>query len=311
VCDVDGNNRRQLPGPPASDKEVGRLAARQHGVTTRAQLTGLGLDASAIDYRVKVGRLIVLHRGVYAVGHRPPSMLARAMAAVLACGPAAALSHLAAGALWEMGPRWSPPMDVTAPVDRRPQGIRVHRSAALTDRDVTTHFGIPVTTPARTVLDLADLLDDRSLARAVNEARLKGWLPLDDLAELLARSPGRATARLRPFVEHADAPTRSAFEDAFLAFVERYGLPRPEVNQRVAGHEVDMVWREQRLVVELDSRTHHDGDRPFERDRDRDADLLAAGFPVVRVTWRRLTGEPEREARRLDALLAGLGPTGG
>jgi very-short-patch-repair endonuclease len=232
-------------------------------------------------------------------------MHARAMAAVLACGEAAALSHRAAGALWGMGPRWPRAMDVTVVGHRRRPGIRVHRSPTLADRDVTTHFGIPVTAPARTVLDLADLLDDPSLARAVNEARLAGWLRLHDLAELLARSPGRATRRLWPFVGHADGPTRSVFEDAFLAFVERHGLPRPEVNQVVAGHEVDMLWREQRLIVELDSRAHHDGDQPFETDRDRDADLLAVGFPVVRVTWRRLTREPGREAERLAALLSG------
>jgi very-short-patch-repair endonuclease len=270
---------------------------------TRAQLLELGVGAPAIDYRVKVGRLIGVQRGVYAVGHRPPSMLARAMAAVLACGCGAALSHASAGVLWEMVPRWSAPIEVTAPGDRRPRGIRVHRSPGLPDRDVTTHFGIPVTSPARTVLDLAARLDDQALARAVNEARLRGWLRLEDLAELLVRSPGRATLRLWPFVEHADGPTRSVFEDAFLAFVDRHGLPRPEVNQQIAGYEVDMLWREQRLIVELDSRTHHDGDEPFERDRDRDADLLAAGFPVVRVTWWRLTREPEREAARLDALL--------
>jgi hypothetical protein len=142
----------------------------------------------------------------------------------------------------------------------------------------------------------------------VNEGRLKGWLRLDDLAATLDRSAGRATVRVRPFVQHADGPTRSTFENAFLAFTERYGLPRPEVNQRVAGYEVDMLWRDQRLIVELDSRTYHDGDWSFERDRDRDADLVAAGFRVVRVTWHRLTNEPEREARRLAALMAGRQP---
>jgi very-short-patch-repair endonuclease/predicted transcriptional regulator of viral defense system len=298
------NNRRQLARPRVSDEEIGRLAARQHGIVTRKQLLELGLDANGIEYRLRIGRLIRLHRGVYAVGHRPPSMPARAMAAVLACGRGAALSHRAAGALWEMEPRWPATMEVTVPGNRLPRGIRVHRTATLTPQDITTHFGIPVTSPARTALDLADLLDDKSLARAVNEARLNGWLRLEDLAALLDRSAGRATTRLRPFVEHADGPTRSTFEDAFLAFVERHGLPRPEVNQQVAGHEVDMLWREQRLVVELDSRAHHDGDRPFERDRERDADLLAAGFPVMRVTWRRLTHEPEREADRLAVLLA-------
>jgi very-short-patch-repair endonuclease len=114
--------------------------------------------------------------------------------------------------------------------------------------------------------------------------------------------PARATKRLRPFVEHATGPTRSAFEDAFLAFAERFGLPRPHTNQVVAGHEVDIFWPDQRLIVELDGREYHDDEDAFEDDRDKDADLVAAGFRVVRVTWNRLTQEPEREAARLRRL---------
>jgi very-short-patch-repair endonuclease len=279
------------------------LAGRQHGIVTRRQLLDLGLDDDDIGYRTEVGRLIRLHRGVYAVGHRPPSMQSRAMAAVLACGEGAVLSHVSAAALWNVGPRWTVPMDVTVPGDRRPKGIRVHRAPGLAAPDVTVHFGIPVTSPARTALDLAGRLDDKALTRAVNQARLNGHLRLPDLKELLARSPGRPTRSLERLVEHATGPTRSELEDEFLRFVERYGFPRPEVNQVVAGHEVDMLWREQRLIVELDSRAHHDGDEPFETDRDRDADLLVAGFSVVRITWRRLTTSPDREASRLRALL--------
>ena len=185
--------------------------------------------------------------------------------------------------------------------------MRVHCTRTLTSRDVTIHFGIPVTTVARTLLDLAGVLDDKALARAVNEAQLKCHLRLDELAALLARSPGRATGRLRTFVDRDDAPTRSAFEDAFLAFVDRFGLPRPEVNQDVAGYEVDALWPEHKLIVELDSRAYHDSGQPFERDRDKDADLLAAGYPVVRVTWRRLAHAPALEARRLSVLLAARG----
>ncbi len=271
---------------------------------TRCQLLELGLGVDAIDYRLRVGRLLRMHRGVYAVGHRPPSPLARAMAAVLACGPEGVLSYRSAAALWEIDPRWRTPIEVTAPTERRHRGVRVHHSRTLLREDVTIQFGIPVTTPARTLLDLAGVLDDKALARAVNEAQLRRRLRLDDLATILARSPGRATARLRVFVDRDQAPTRSAFEDAFLAFVDRYGLPRPEVNQDVAGYEVDILWREQKVIVELDSRGYHDSDQPFERDRDKDADLLAAGYPVIRITWRRLVDTPAREARRLTTLLA-------
>jgi Protein of unknown function (DUF559) len=178
----------------------------------------------------------------------------------------------------------------------------VHRSRTLTPDDITTHFGVPVTTPARTLLDLAEVLDTRSLTRAVNEARLARRVTLPDLAELTARSPGRATKRLRPFVETATGPTRSHFEDAFLEFVDRYGIPRPEVNQIVAGYEVDMLWRDQKLVVELDGHDSHQ--HRFEADRERDAALLNAGFPVLRVTWKRMTQEAAREAARLTGTLA-------
>ncbi|MCW3067102.1 MAG: hypothetical protein JWN32_4274 [Solirubrobacterales bacterium] len=198
----------------------------------------------------------------------------------------------------------SAPVEVSAAGRHRHDGVRAHRTRTLAHRDVTRHYGIPVTTPARTLLDLADVLDDAALARAVNDARLEAQLKLDHLAAQLTRSPGRrATRRLRPFVENADAPTRSTFEDAFLAFTERYGIPRPEVNQQVDGYEVDMLWREQHLVVELDSRTYHDTPGAFEDDRRRDADLLAAGFPVMRLTWRRFLSRPAGEAARLQALL--------
>jgi len=226
------------------------------------------------------------------------------MAAVLACGPAAVLGHRSAAALWGIDSRWRTPIEVSAPTERRHQGVRVHCTRTLTRHDVTVHYGIPVTAVARTLLDLAAVLDDKALARAVNDAQLKCRLRLDDLAQLIARSPGRSTSRLRTFVDRHDAPTRSVFEDAFLSFVDRYGLPRPRVNEDVAGYEVDVLWPEHKLVVELDSRAYHDSEQPFERDRNKDADLLTAGYSVLRVTWRRLKDAPTLEARRLAVLLA-------
>jgi hypothetical protein len=267
----------------------------------RDQLLAAGLGAKAIAYRLRIGRLHLRHRAVYAVGHVPPSPHARAMAAVLACGPGAVLSHRSAGALWDLGVRWTDAIDITAPTRQRHRGIRAHRSRTLTRADVTRHYGIPVTTLARTLLDLADALTDKALTRAVNEARLAHRGVTDEIAALIARSPGRATARLKTILEYG--PTRSPLEDDFLKFVRRYGLPPPEVNQIVAGHEVDFLWRDQRLIVELDGRAHHE--HRFEHDRDRDADLLHAGFPVLRVTPKRLRHQPEREAARLHATLAG------
>lgn len=285
------------------DIEIARRAEPQHGLITLRQLTDLGLDKHAVGYRVRVGRLHRVHRGVYAVGHVPPSPLARAMAAVLACGPGAVLSHRWATALWGIDPRWRDPVEVTAASRHRHRGLRVHRSCTLSRDDGTTNFGIPVTTPARTLLDLADVLGDKALARAVNDAQIRRLLTLDELAAVLARSPGRATTRLEAFVQRGEPPTRSALEDEFLALVERHGLPRPEINQRVAGHEVDMFWRRQRLIAELDGRAFHDTQLAHERDRDRDADFGAAGHRVVRITWRRLRDAPDREARRLKAAL--------
>jgi very-short-patch-repair endonuclease len=303
VWSENPDSHGKVTRPLGADAEIARLARVQHGIVRREQVLAAGLNRGALEYRVQVGRLIPVHRGVFAVGHLPTSPHARAMAAVMACGPGAVLSHRSAAALWDIEPRWRDPIEVTARGRRRHPGIRVHR-AALDERDVTDHHGIPVTSAARTLLDLADVLDDAALTRAVNDARLNRRLALDTLAELLERSPGRATTRLRAFVRRPTAPTRSAFEDAFLAMLDRYGIPRPEVNQVVAGHEVDGFWREQGLVVELDSHEYHDDDESFETDRDRDADLLAAGLRVVRVTWMRLTLTPAREAGRLNRLLA-------
>jgi very-short-patch-repair endonuclease len=307
VCRETRNNHRQLDTPPGSlprvDATVARRAALQYGVLTRAQLLAAGLDEATIEYRLRTGRLHRVHRGVYAVGYVSSSPLTRAMAAVLACGCDAVLSHRSAAALWDIDPSWRGAVEVTSPSGRQHRGVVVHRSRTLTSLDVTKHAGIPVTTVARTLIDLADVLDDPALARAVNEAQVRG-LRLEKLGMLLARSPGRrAAARLRDVVGRAETPTRSVLEDRFVEFVERYELPRPEINQRIAGYEVDMLWRSQRLVAELDGRRFHESPGSFERDREKDACLLACGYRVVRVTWRRLANQPAREAQRLRKLL--------
>jgi len=287
-----------------ADREIARRAAGQHGVLAYAQLVELGLDANAIAHRARVGRLHRLHRGVYAIGHAAPSFHTQAMAAVLACGPGAALSHRSAAALWGIDPSWRAPVEVSAPGGRRRTGVRSHRSRTLRPTDITVRQGITVTAPARTLIDLADVLDDPRLARAVNEAQVLRLVTREQLAVALDATTGRrAVGRLQAFVERVDAPTRSVFEDAFLVFVERHGLPRPEVNQKVAGHRVDLLWRRHCLVAELDGCAFHDHDQPFEDDRERDADLLAAGYPVVRITWKRMTRQSVREAARLRAML--------
>jgi hypothetical protein len=286
------------------DGAIAVLATRQHGHVTRAQLLELGLSVHGIGYRVEISRLIPVYAGVYAVGHLPTAPVARAGGAVLACGPGAALSHGSAATLWGFRKRWQSPFEVTVRSDRRRRGIRIHRSRVLARSDVRLHLGVRVTSPARTALDIAPSLGDRALARVVNEARLAGYLRPDDLGELLGRCPThRGAKRLRPFVESPGGPTRSEFEDAFVIFAQCFGFPRPEINVRVAGYEVDALFRSERLIVELDGFEYHRDRRSFERDRDRDVATLVAGFETVRVTWERLTLKADREATRLHAIL--------
>ena len=298
VWSVEADSQRQVTTP---DVALADLAARQHGVVALAQLLELGFGAGAIAYRLKVGRLHLLHRGIYAVGHRPPSPLATAIAAVLACGPDAALSHRSAAALWRIVPRWHSPTEVTTPTKRGHAGIHVHRSAAA---EATTHYGIRVTTPLRTLVDLADVLTPKQLTRAVNEAQVQRLIIPAELTTLLTRYPGRRTARLTP----ERGATRSYLEEDFVRFLKRHRLPLPEFNQTIAGHEVDAVYREHKLVIELDSRQFHTTTRAFEQDRDRDADLLNAGFPTIRITDNRLKNHQANEAQRLRAILRSRSP---
>lgn len=282
--------------------EIAALARRQHGYVTRQQLFALGETRHAVDHEIARGRLLPVYAGVYAVGHLPTLPQDRAFGAVLACGPGAVLSHDTAAAAWEIYRRWTPPFHVAVGSDRRRPGIRVHR-IQLQRRDITRQLGLPVTSPARTLLDIAPDLNARALARAVNDSRRK-YLHLADLAELLERCPRHPGAgRLREFVRAPKGPTRSEFEDAFFAFTERYGLPRPQLNVIVGGYEVDAFFAAERVVVELDGWDFHSSRQSFSEDRERDATLLALGIVTVRITWERLTQEPDREAARLLAIL--------
>jgi hypothetical protein len=290
----------------AVDRLIARLAGRYFGLVTHAQLVALGLGRGAIEHRVRTGRLIVVHPGVYAVGHRRTDPLAVAAAAVLAGGPGALLSHSSAAALWGMMPRWQAPLEIIVPADRRPAGIRAHRSRTVARRDIRRQLGIRVTRPARTLLDVTPRLNAIGLARAVNVSRHNRHLRLSDLAELLDRLPHHPGAsRLRSFLDAPAGPTRSEFEDRFVEFARRFGLPAPEINVYVAGYLVDVLFAAERVIVELDGYEYHGDRSAFERDRERDAAALAAGHATVRVTWDRLAGAAEREAARLDGILRG------
>ncbi len=289
----------------AVDAAILALSRRQHRNVTRAQLLALGLGPAAIAYRCRTGRLHRVHLGVYAVGAPPATPLEWAAAAVLACGPGAALSHQSALTLWGFQKRWRMPLHVSVTGDRRRPEIIIHQSPLLTRSDIRRQLGIPVTSPARTLLDCAPDLPDRRLARIVADARRAGKLHRAALTDVVLRFPKHpGCACLGPTLERMDdAPTRSAFEDAFLVFCERFGLPRPQVNTRVCGYEVDALFAAERLIVELDGWDFHQDRDAFERDRRRDRDTLAGGFATIRITWERMTTSSDDEAERLRAIL--------
>jgi len=241
-----------------------------------------------------------VHQGVYAVGRPTLTLHGRFSAAVLSCGPGAALSHVAAGVLLGVLKERGPRIDVTVPGSggRRQRGaVIIHRSA-LPQGDVTTKHGIPVTTPARTFVDLADLLPRRRLERGLDEA---AYLRLD-LSDLKPR-PGRRGSGVLTSVLQSHAPgttrTRSDLEERMLTLCESFRLPTPEVNTSIEGYEVDFVWGEQKLIVETDGWRAHGTRTAFERDRRRDADLLAAGWRVLRISYERLEREPAWVAERI------------
>lgn len=286
------------------DSLIAALAGRQRGYITRAQLLAAGLSSGEITYRIKLGRLIPVYAGVYAVGHLPTLPQDRAVGALLACGKGAVLSHGSAAALWGVFRRWDVPFEVTARTARRRSGIRVHR-ATLTRADIRTHIGIRVTSPARTLLDIAPRVSEKTLTRAVNELRFARHLRIADLADLLERRPRAPGARrLISFVETADNATRSKFERDFLAFTERFGLPRPQVNVQVAGREADAYFARERVIVELDGYEFHSSKDRFRSDRDNDTEALTLDIVTVRVTGDRLEQSPAREAERLHRILA-------
>ena len=291
---------------PRGDALVAEIAARQHGVVTTAQLAAAGLGRRAVAHRVKHRRLTPLHRGVYLVGPNHTS-LTSPMAAVLACGPTAVLSHHAAAALHGIAPERTGAIDVTVPSGRpesRP-GVRVHRTRHLASADVTEERGIRVTTVARTLVDLAGELPARELRRAVEEAQIQRKLDHLSLGEAVDQARGRrGVAALRAAVQTAEPKlTRSEAERRLLRLVEAAYLPRPATNVRLGRYEVDALWHGERLVVEVDGFAFHSTRAAFERDRRRDAELQAAGYRVMRVTWRQLADEPEAVVARLAAAL--------
>jgi very-short-patch-repair endonuclease len=274
----------------ARDAQVATTARRQHGAVSTGQLHQAGLSDAAVMRRVRSGRLHKLHRGVYAVGHIAPSNQRRWMAAALALGDGAVLSHRSAAALWELLPSTDGPVDISLPSRngrRRRKGIRIHRPERLPRKETTRRHGIPVTSPARTLADLRSVASDRELRRAVRQADFLG-LPIG------------------PDVE-VDG-TRSELERRFLWLCRRHRLLKPAVNTRIADVTVDFCWMEQKLVVETDGYRSHRGKAAFENDRDRDLKLRAQGFEVVRLSYRQIFDKPSEVIAVLKPLLGRRAP---
>lgn len=291
----------------AVDRRIADLARLQHGVVSRAQLLELGITEAEIKWRIRVGRLHPVHRGVYLVGHAKPLPLAPEIAAVLACGPRSVVSHRSATTLFRILPSVRGPIEVTVVgADRRRRGITVHQTPTLARRDVRTLDRIPLTSPARTLLDVSPLLPFATLERAVAEAMARRIVRQQHLEDQLARNPGRAgTPSLLALVDGATPSlTRSEAERKLLALLRAAELPAPETNQRLFDYEPDFLWRDERVVVEVDGFRFHSTRRAFEADRRRDADLAARGYTVLRITWRQMADHPHAVVARNAAALA-------
>jgi very-short-patch-repair endonuclease len=292
------------------DAAIARLALRQHGVIGRSQLIDLGASRGAIRHRLNAGRLHRVHPTVYVVGIPQLTRHGRYLAAVLACGDGAVLSHGSAAALWGLLEEGRGLTEVTIPRlgPRSIEGIRVRRSRRLDAEEIGTCDGIPVTTPARTLVDEAGIVSARRLRRAVEQSLVLKVFDLRAVNRALERARGvRGTGTLRRLVHEVawEPPfTRSELERRFLELVRRAHLPLPVVNGLVLTYEVDFHWPQARLVVEADSRAFHGHALAFHHDRQRDLELESAGWHVLRITWRQVLDEPERVVRLLRSRLA-------
>lgn len=291
-----------------SELRMAERAACQHGVVARWQLLELGLTRRAIDLRLACGRLHVIHRGVYAVGHQVLTIQGRWMAAVLSYGPSAVLSHTDAATHWNLRQIGAGAIHVTVPGRGRRgrAGIRVHSVRRLHPDEALVEDGIPMTSVARTLFDSAEILAPRQLERLFEEAERQRLFDLRALDAVCARNPGRHARRaISALLKALQEPpaTRSELERLFLDFCRAYGLPEPVFNTVVCGYEVDAWWPGTKIVVELDSFAFHSSRSAFESDRARDMDLKLQGIEVLRVTDRRIKSDGPRLAQQLRHLL--------
>jgi hypothetical protein len=295
----------------AGDRAIAALAARQHGVVARRQLLDAGLTRLMVQRRLESGRLQPLHRGVYAVGHRRLRREGFWLAAVLAAGPGALLSHREAAALHGLRPAERTTVDVAVAARRQVRGVQVHRVERLDPQEATEVDGIPVTSIARTLVDLAAVVPPRAVLKALNEAERSHRLDVGAIERVLARTRGRngrgherIKRALRELARAGTAMTRSVLEDRFLTLLDVHGLPRPAANAWTHSMEVDACWPRARLVVELDGWDVHRTRQAFQLDRTRSNDLQAEGWTVLRFTHADVVHRPAETADRVRRALA-------
>jgi hypothetical protein len=286
------------------DRKIGRIAAGQHGNVTRVQLLAEDITKEEIRWRLMKGSLLPEFPGVYRVGHRAPSIEARYMAAVLACGEGALLSGRAAAHHLGLLKGRPPPPEVTAPTERRIKGIQTHRARRGEQRDATTWRGIPITTPARTLVDLAAVVSEDHLARAAHEAGIKhGTTPAQVEAVLDTKPTANGARKLRKIL-HGDAHvTLSALERRFLGRLTDAGLPTPDTNKRAGGRRVDCRWPGHNLTVELDGYRYHRSRHAWELDRRREREARERGDEFRRFTYHDVYESPRYMLSELGGLL--------
>ena len=287
------------------DAEIARIAGGSHGVVTRAQLVAVGVSAAELRSRMRRGSLIRVHRGVYRVGHVAPSVEARYLAAVWAGGEGALLCGLAAGWLLGLvGSGSAPRAEVVARSERRIEGVRVRRCRGLDRRDAFLWRGVPVTSPARTMVDLASVLSADALAYAFHEAGIRHHLTPDHVEAVLARRARVRGAKQLRAVIHGDAPlTLSALERRFRRLLRANGLALPQSNRRVDGRLIDCRWPERRLTVEIDGYRYHRSRYAWELDRRREREARARGDDFRRFTYTDVT-QPAALLRELQPVLS-------
>ena len=299
--------------PPAAEL-IGAVAEGQHGNVSLEQLRACGASAAAAQARVRRGHWRRMHKCVYFIGRGPITLRARWMAAVLACGPTAVLSHRSAAALHGLRAENRAKTDVSVPSKsiRQRRGIEVHAAGSLTAEDITDIYNIPCTTLPRTVFDLAETVDRRAVLLAIDRAELLRTFDRRDFDAALARASGhRGAAVVQSILDEYHGPSDGAENpllDHFLVLCGRAGVRHPELEAAIELEDgpihVDCLWRAERVAVELDSRANHDSARGFDNDRDRDQQLVLAGFIPIRFSWRHVHAQATRTERRLCELLA-------